>query len=313
MENAKNIIKDCALIFRIKHDAKKNIAYGKYKGFEIVVYEVKIDTLNTINVTFCSCSSDGYSININELNDIEFPENSSWSFNRFRFDICVLIKMKDTLSDVNTATRTLLDKIISIGGINCDEEGSTEDFSLWRYNGKYSFFSDSTVSEIRNNHNDLSSSDTSFEKPLLGAFGAIIGAILGGIVVLLIARLGYVSSFGAIAIGIFPLIGYKIFSKKYSIIGAIICILISAVTCYLVFRIDLAMDIKKAFENIYFEDISFFECFERSKEIAERADSMDTYNNNLFSIMTYGVIGALAFNYEFLKDDTIKNELYKIS
>lgn len=53
------------------------------------------------------------------------------------------------------------------------------------------------------------------ENVLLGAVGALLGALIGGAVALFIARLGYVAVAAGLVLGICTIKGYEILGKRY--------------------------------------------------------------------------------------------------
>ncbi len=141
------------------------------------------------------------------------------------------------------------------------------------------------------------------ENIIKGFIGALIGSIIGGLVVLLVARMGFISKISTVIFGVAIVFGYKKLANGFSIIGAIICTVISAVVTYFIFTLDTTMTLYPLLEGTYLEDISFWECFSRVKEIMTEADSISTYNHNLFLMELMGVVGTIAGSYGLLKEE----------
>lgn len=81
------------------------------------------------------------------------------------------------------------------------------------------------------------------ENVLLGAVGALLGALIGGAVALFIARLGYVAMVAGIVLGICTIKGYEILGRKVSRKGIVISSIWMVITVFLVNQIDLAMEV----------------------------------------------------------------------
>lgn len=141
------------------------------------------------------------------------------------------------------------------------------------------------------------------ENVVKGLFGAFIGAIIGGLVVFIFARLGFVSKIATVIFGIAIVWGYKKTANGFSIIGAVFCTIISAAVTYFVFNLDLTMSIYPLLEGTIYEDLTFWECFSKSKVIMEQSEAMMTYNQNFFLLEVMGVAGTVACSYAFLKED----------
>ncbi|MBQ5319509.1 MAG: hypothetical protein J6K17_10470 [Oscillospiraceae bacterium] len=99
---------------------------------------------------------------------------------------------------------------------------------------------------------DLGSEDNFAIALLKGILGAIVGAIPGFALWLIIAKLGYVSSLCGAVIAIGSAFGFSFMTKKSSIspfIAIITCIIVMAGAVYLAIRIDWAWEIAKVFEE----------------------------------------------------------------
>lgn len=87
---------------------------------------------------------------------------------------------------------------------------------------------------------------------LKGILGAVLGAVPGFLLWIIIAKLGYVSSLCGAAIAIGSAFGFSLMTKKSSIspvIAIITCIIVMAFAVYMAIRIDWAWEIAKYFEE----------------------------------------------------------------
>ncbi len=100
---------------------------------------------------------------------------------------------------------------------------------------------------------------------LKGILGAVVGAIPGFLLWIIIAKLGYVSSLCGAVIAIGSAFGFSFMTKKSSIspvIAIITCIIVMAIAVYMAIRIDWAWEIAKYFEeSVWPEYIAYMSDF----------------------------------------------------
>lgn len=143
-------------------------------------------------------------------------------------------------------------------------------------------FEGKTIDTVETNTSDFTSPDIevqdSFAIALLkGILGAVVGAVPGFLLWIIIAKLGYVSSLCGAVIAFGSAYGFSFMTKKSSIspfIAVIICLIVMAAAVYLAIRIDWAWEIAKYFdETVWPEYISFMSEYgissSESKEIYE--------------------------------------------
>lgn len=90
-----------------------------------------------------------------------------------------------------------------------------------------------------------------------GLLGAVVGAVPGFLVWLLLARLGYVSTCCGLFIAVGSALGYSFMTKKGNpspVIGFIVCTAILAVSILLAVKIDWAWEFAKFFEETVYPD-----------------------------------------------------------
>lgn len=126
------------------------------------------------------------------------------------------------------------------------------------------------------------------EKVLIGTLGALLGAILGGGVVILMSRLGYVASLSGLAIAYSVVYLYDIFAGRRPKKGLVICLFIMAITPYLADRIDWALVIMKESGVL-----TFGEAFALIPDLIGDAIDTGDYVKNLLLIYAFAIVGAL--------------------
>ena len=124
------------------------------------------------------------------------------------------------------------------------------------------------------------------ENVLLGAVGALLGALIGGAVALFIARLGYVAMVAGIVLGICTIKGYEILGRKVSRKGIVISSIWMVITVFLVNQIDLAMEVVSKL------GVEFAFAFRVVNELIFSGDFPDNYFYNLASLAVFTLVGA---------------------
>lgn len=128
---------------------------------------------------------------------------------------------------------------------------------------------------------------------LLGVIGALLGAVVGGAVIVILGQIGVVAVISGIALLLCVLFGYSKLGGELTKPGMIACILIMLVTPYLADRVDWA---------IYFLRWNiannFFEAFADVHKYFEMGLlDMSEYTSNLVMLYVFvgiGIIGMIA-------------------
>ncbi|MBZ2049231.1 hypothetical protein, partial [Streptococcus sanguinis] len=124
------------------------------------------------------------------------------------------------------------------------------------------------------------------ENVLLGAVGALLGALIGGAVALFIARLGYVAMVAGIVLGICTIKGYEILGRKVSRKGIVISSIWMVITVFLVNQIDLAMEVVAKL------GVEFPFAFRVVNLLIFGGDFPDNYFYNLAVLAVFTLVGA---------------------
>lgn len=124
------------------------------------------------------------------------------------------------------------------------------------------------------------------ENVLLGAVGALLGALIGGAVALFIARLGYVAMVAGIVLGICTIKGYEILGRKVSRKGIVISSIWMVITVFLVNQIDLAMEVVSKL------GVEFAFAFRVVNQLIFSGDFPDNYFYNLAMLAVFTLVGS---------------------
>lgn len=121
-----------------------------------------------------------------------------------------------------------------------------------------------------------------------GIVGALGGALLGAIVVVIFGRLGYVTALSGLIAAVCALKGYELLAKKMSVKGAIIACVAMLAMIYLGHRADWALEVASYFE------VDFFTAFRAIPMlIREGAIEMGNYLRGLLMVYFFAIVGAL--------------------
>ena len=130
-------------------------------------------------------------------------------------------------------------------------------------NGKFLFLSEESALNKRNElKRDKNMEDEIQENYIAGIFGAIIGGFISCLVIFLLAYFLHIVIILSVFVGIVVAVAYHYKAQRFSIIGAIVSIVVSIVMCYYNFRIIMALRIAKAvdmdFLSVFKKNFLFF-------------------------------------------------------
>ena len=127
------------------------------------------------------------------------------------------------------------------------------------------------------------------ENFLLGIIGAIGGAALGGLSIVLLGRLGFISALSGMLIAFLTIGGYKLLGKGMSTKGIIVCIALMLITPYIADRVDWAILVS---QEIYRYD--FAEAYAAIPDLIDQGIiESGTYIGNLLKVYLFTGLGAL--------------------
>lgn len=132
---------------------------------------------------------------------------------------------------------------------------------------------------------------------LMGIVGALIGALIGGALIILLSRLGVVSAASGVLLSIAVIYGYIKLGNGFGFPGVLFSLAIIAVTPYLADRLDWAILIKEAYN-----EFSLMEAFRAVPQFIELgAIDGDVYLDSLGQIYLFAAIGAVPTLFKFFR------------
>ena len=142
------------------------------------------------------------------------------------------------------------------------------------------------------------------ENVFMGIIGSLIGALLGGVSIILLSRLGYVAAISGVLLAFCTLTGYQLLGKKLSVTGIIVSILFMIATPYLADRLDWAIVVVEAWG-----DISLIDAFRYIPELIREGviDSGD-YQASLVKLYLFVALGGIGTVISTLKKNKAKKK-----
>ena len=306
MASNKKILSNIANDLNLNFINKFCIAYGTYQEYLFFLKGSGIsDRKQYIIISFCvNCEN---TISLRSV--LNLPRQCDMQTGNYKADIRIPIgksnkyhinAIKNLLQDITTTLATY-------AFFNCDEQGNTGIIEVYNLKGEYVFLTNALAEEIQYS---LEEEKIAFslkkENYLLGIIGACIGGILASVLIFFIARIGYVTSLGYAFMGIGVVYGYKYKGIKISKISACICILISVIFSYFVFRLDMAVSINETL------NLDLVSSFLYCKEIAQLADGMHTYYENLALIAVGNIFTTIVATFSMLSSQKKQFQIKKL-
>ena len=131
------------------------------------------------------------------------------------------------------------------------------------------------------------------EKPrinyLTGTLGALAGALIGMLLILLTMRLGYVTIIGGIVLGALTMLAFRKVGGDIDVLGIIICVLVSIAVTYLAIQLNIAIMLTKELSNI-----NFFDALRIIPELkAQNLLDMDSYMEDVGKVYYFTGLGLV--------------------
>lgn len=128
------------------------------------------------------------------------------------------------------------------------------------------------------------------ENVLLGLLGAVIGAIIGGVSIVLLNRLGYIASISGVILAFCTLKGYELLAKGLSKKGIVICIILMVLTPFIADTIDWVFVIMETWAEY---NVTFAEAlFAFPELLTDGSIDLVEYFKNLGMIYLFVILGG---------------------
>lgn len=190
----------------------------------------------------------------------------------------------------------------------CDGYGGTGEIGVYRVKGELAFLTAENAERVENTLGMAQAEDAAIPESIPGGIlGALIAGIPASLLVLVIARAGYVTSLSSALFGVAIAYGYRWKGKHVSKIGWGICLLLGAILGYTTFRLDLALDLHKLLP-----ELSVVSAFFHGRTLLEMAGGLDDYYANFAMLFGFGMLTLVVSLVVLQKDKKQQFECRKI-
>lgn len=135
------------------------------------------------------------------------------------------------------------------------------------------------------------------ENVLTGTVGAILGAAIGAVAIILLSQLGLVASISGLILAVCTLKGYELLGGRLTTRGIMISCVLILVTPYIADRIDWAILLVKEYPNV-----TFAEAFEAVPRLLDMGFIVpETYWTSLIMVYLFAILGAAGTAWSAIK------------
>lgn len=302
----------------LSYDQARNILYGMYRGFAFAT------PAQPGNVKYCMMlccvTHDGAPLSDAEGKQIDKESNKLVRFTNStggigRFMVKLGKDERSTAQVLTDALTYLTDAFAERGYANtCEGCHQPVETAACAVGNGLRFLCPNCFEDVASNLNEKAHLDEETpENMAAGLVGALGGALLGGIVVLILGQLGYVASLSGLIAAVCALKGYELLAKKMSVKGAIIACVAVLIMIYVGHRADWAIEIMKVFKSEVGIDLDFFTAFRSVPEVVRTVEASDEYSKNLLMVYLFAALGAVPTVIKSLKGQKTKYTVQKLN
>lgn len=128
------------------------------------------------------------------------------------------------------------------------------------------------------------------ENVVTGTVGALIGAAIGAGSIILLGQLGYIASISGLILAICTLKGYELLGGRMTVKGIVISLIFMLVTPYIADRLDWAIVVMNAFDDVTLADAFAAIPMLIEEEAIDKAE----YIKNLLMLYGFVALGAVS-------------------
>ncbi|MGK8866415.1 hypothetical protein ACRS71_07155 [Streptococcus oralis] len=278
----------------LQFDEESGSIYGVQSGYLLLLHETDVKNQFRLSVSV-SLNGNPADSEENELVWDEFkseslPNLSTLSINQYLVSFVVkgAMRKSKTIEKLQTLITDLVAFLETHHFVQvCAYSGQEGPVGLYQLGDSIFLINEESYQLLKSNLQiEVDSYQNQKENVLLGAVGALLGALIGGAVALFIARLGYVAMVAGIVLGICTIKGYEILGRKVSRKGIVISSIWMVITVFLVNQIDLAMEVVSKL------GVEFAFAFRVVNQLIFSGDFPDNYFYNLAMLAVFTLVGA---------------------
>ena len=278
----------------LQFDEDSRCIYGTQSGYLLFLQETDVKNQFRLCVSV-SLNGNPADSEENELVWDEFkseslPNLSTLSINQYLVSFVVkgAMRKSKTIEKLQTLITDLVAFLETHHFVQvCAYSGQEGPVGLYQLGDSIFLINEESYQLLKSNLQiEVDSYQNQKENVLLGAVGALLGALIGGAVALFIARLGYVAMVAGIVLGICTIKGYEILGRKVSRKGIVISSIWMVITVFLVNQIDLAMEVVSKL------GVEFAFAFRVVNQLIFSGDFPDNYFYNLAMLAVFTLVGS---------------------
>ncbi|MBQ3864642.1 MAG: hypothetical protein II781_02260 [Clostridia bacterium] len=308
-----DLLTQCAQTCGLTYDRENNFIYGPFNGFTVFIQRSSNSAAyHQISLTV---ANNGIAISKKELKEIAKTSNKLVKANQVAgFYASFLVRLGN---DAYTAAQVLRDalgyltnELQTRGYCNvCEHCAQMKETAPYVVGGQIRLLCPECFESVSQNLNELARRDAETpENVPAGIVGALGGAIIGAVVVVLMGQLGFVSALSGLIAAVCSLKGYELLAKKLSIKGIIISCVLMLVMLYIGNRVDWAIAVSKAF------NVDFFSAFRGIPELVKQeAEVRAEYIKNLVMVILFALLGAVPTILTAIKNQKVKYTSQKLN
>ena len=297
----------------LSYDQTRNILYGVFRGFAFAT------PVQPSNVKYCMLlcyvTHDGTPLSDAEGKQIDKESNKLVQFTNStggigRFMVKLGKDEQSTAQKMTDALTYLTDAFAERGYVNtCEGCRQPVETEVCAVGNGLRFLCPNCFEDVASNLNEKAHMDEETpENVAAGIVGALGGALLGAVVVVIFGRLGYVTALSGLIAAVCSLKGYELLAKKMSVKGAIISCIAMLVMIYLGHRADWAIEVAQYFQ------VDFFKAFRAipmliEEEVIEKVQ----YLKGLLMVFLFALLGAVPTVIKSIKGQKTKYTVERLN
>lgn len=301
MANTKKLMTSLAETLGLKLDESKYFSSGNYNGFKIIVNGVSTySTCTTVqfritafnpstNTTLNSANITNLITTINSNTRKHFC-NASINNCLLTFNFVANGKMETLVQNICNSIAYVTQTLQAENFVSCDEfSGRSDNLVAACIAGNFHIVDSISYNEITNDLSIAAQYESSIKENFAaGIIGGILGSLVGVLCIVIIGQLDYIAVVSGIVMGYATFTLYRIFAKKISWIGIIICFVIMCAMIYFSVQINYAIWLIRTYS-----DVNFFDAFSYIPQMKEYSSEFaSAYNRDLGLNYIFSIAGA---------------------
>lgn len=272
----------------LQFDPETSVIFGENSGYFFLIQETD---KNVFRITI-SVSRDDEDYGASELQQLVSDSSVLKSIERNQYTTTYLVKTgmtKKKMSENIQQAVTDIAQLLQTKDFHniCGFTGQAGEVGLYQIDDSLFIMNEDSFQQVAAQQKlEADSYKSQKENVVMGIVGAFLGAILGGAVALVIARLGYVSYISGFVLGVCIVKGYELLGRKFTKKGALISVVFMLLAIVLVHQFDYAFEIVKQL------GYDFTDAFALINEATLAGDVPENYFFNFFMLLGFTGIGA---------------------